>query len=225
LTRKRTLVINFKNFPAILGRGSIRLTQAAESVGQEVGIEVIVAPPASMIGLVASSTSLSVFAQRTENAKVGQSTGALIPEALKASGAAGTILNHSEARTTARELQRLIPRLKSLGLRVCLCAGTRLEVGRLARCGSEFLAVEPPELIGTGIAVSQSNPELVRASVSLARRARYQGQILCGAGIVRGEDVERAVALGVDGILVASSVVNAKDWTKKLAELASPLSR
>ena len=222
---KRTLIVNFKNYPAILGAGSVRLARAAESAAREVGIEVIVAPPVSMIGVVASSVKIPVFSQRTENAELGQSTGALIPEAIKAAGADGTILNHSEAITSSAELDRLIPRIKSLGLSICLCARTTREVRSLAMHGTGYLAIEPPELIGTGIAVSEARPELIKASVRAAKDSGFAGRILCGAGIVEGNDVRKAVDLGVDGILVASSVVKAKDWVGKLTELASPLGR
>ncbi len=220
---KRTLIVNFKNYPAILGPGSVGLARAAESVARAVGVEVIVAPPVSMIGVVASSVKIPVFCQKIENGEVGQSTGALIPEAMKGAGADGTILNHSEARTTSKELNRLIPRLKSIGLRSCVCARTPREVRYLASHRTEYLAIEPTELIGTGIAVSKARPELIKEGVSAARTAGFSGGILCGAGIAEGEDVRKAVDLGVDGILVASSVVKAKDWARKLTELATPL--
>ena len=87
----------------------------------------------------------------------------------------------------------------------------------------EYLAVEPPELIGSGIAVSQARPELLRDTVASARGAGYSGRLLCGAGIVSGEDVRTAVRLGMDGILVASSVVKSKDWRAKVRELAAAL--
>ncbi len=91
------------------------------------------------------------------------------------------------------------------------------------RIGTEYLAVEPPALIGSGIAVSKARPGLVESSVRVAREAGYKGKILCGAGIVDGADVERAVELGVDGVLVASSVVGARDWTAKIRELSLSL--
>jgi len=83
--------------------------------------------------------------------------------------------------------------------------------------------VEPPELIGSGIAVSKAKPELIERTVSAARKAGYGGRILCGAGIVSGEDVAKAVELGADGVLVASSVVKAADWESKVRELANSL--
>jgi len=72
-----------------------------------------------------------------------------------------------------------------------------------------MVAVEPPELIGTGRAVSKENPEIVTESVKRVRRVNASVGILCGAGISTGEDVYAALKLGTTGILVASGVVKA----------------
>ena len=219
----RTLVINFKNYPAVLGDGSVQLALAIERVANAVGVEAIAAPPTPMISLVASKTKLQVYSQSTESALGDRTTGAVLPEAVKAAGAAGTILNHSESRRTVAELEKLVPRLAGLGLGVCLCAQTSEEAAELSRFGTRYLAIEPPELIGTGVAVSKAQPELIERTVFAAREAGYRGKVLCGAGIVSGEDVSRAVQLGADGVLVASSVVKSGDWELKVRELANSL--
>jgi len=189
-------------------------------VSRETNVRLIVVPPTPMLGLVAQSVRIETFAQSVSFSVGDKTTGAVLPEAVKAAGASGTLLNHSEARMTQRKMEVMIPRLAKLGLRTCLCAQNAAEVERLAKFGTEYLAVEPPSLIGSGVAVSKAKPELVQRSVQLARKAGYAGKILCGAGIVDGEDVSRAIELGVDGVLVASSVVRASDWAKKLTELS-----
>jgi len=219
----RTLILNFKNYGEVLGRGSVDLARAAARVASSIDVEVIVAPPSPMLALVSSKADIPIFSQSV-TADVGdKTTGAVLPEAVKAAGASGTILNHSEARLPRKEIEELLPRLKSLGLAVCLCARSIGEAAVMARLGTEYLAVEPPGLIGSGIAVSKAKPGIVRDTVSAARRARYRGKVLCGAGIVEGEDVRRAVELGADGILVASSVVKNRDWQGKIRELAGSL--
>jgi len=220
---RRTLILNFKNYIEVLGAKSVELARAAERVSSVVDIEIVVAPPTPMIGAVASTVNNRVFSQKAELGVVGQSTGALIPESIKAAGAAGCILNHSEARVPPAGLDTAVSRLKSLGLEVCLCAQTPREVRKLAALSADYLAVEPPELIGGGVAVSKARPELIENSVSAARSGAYRGRILCGAGIVDGEDVRMAVKLGVDGVLVSSSVVKAKNWDGKITELALAL--
>jgi triosephosphate isomerase len=219
----RTLIVNFKNYAEILGEGSVGLALAVKRVADAVGVEAIVSPPTPMLGLVASRAKVQVYSQTVGSKTGSMTTGAILPEAIKAAGASGTILNHSESKLPLAELQSLVPRVKNLGLAVCLCAETADEAAKLVPLGPKYLAIEPPELIGSGVAVSKAKPELVEMTVLAVRKAGYGGEVLCGAGIVSGEDVAKAVELGVDGVLVASSVVKAHDWESKVRELAGSL--
>jgi triosephosphate isomerase (TIM) len=220
----RTLLVNFKNYPEVMGEGSVRLALAVKRVSESVYVETIVAPPIPMLALVASKVRVQVYSQ-TVGAKTGdKTTGEILPDAVRAAGATGTILNHSESRRPLSELQDLVPRLGGMGMGVCLCSQDAEEAARLAALSPKYLAIEPPELIGSGIAVSKARPELIQETVTAARKAGFAGRILCGAGIVSGEDVAKAVELGVDGVLVASSVVKASDWESKVMELARSLS-
>jgi triosephosphate isomerase (TIM) len=219
----KTLIVNFKNYPQVLGEGSLKLAMAAEQVARAGGVEVIVSPPMPLLGLVAMEVKIPVFSQTVGSQEGDKTTGAVLPEAVKASGARGVILNHSESRRPLPELRRLVPRLTTLSLDVCLCSRTASESARLAGLGTRYLAVEPPELIGSGTAVSKARPGLIRETVSAVTKSGYAGKILCGAGIVSGEDVRKAVELGAEGVLVSSSVVKASDWNGKLRELAEPL--
>lgn len=217
------LIVNFKNYPEVLGKGSLLLARAAERAASATGAEIIVAPPTPMLSLVASKSSVRVFSQSVGPDSGDRSTGAILPEAVKAAGAQGTILNHSESRLPPTTLKALVPRVAGIGLEVCLCARTSREAASLAALKSEYLAVEPPELISSGMAVSMAQPEIVRRTVSAARAAGYRGKILCGAGIISGPDVRRAIELGAEGVLVASGVVKAKDWENKILELSRSL--
>lgn len=217
-------IINFKNYPEAAGSKAIDLASAVQSLRPANAVEFIVAPPTPMLGAVAAASSLQVFCQGTTEGEAGKSTGRIVLEAVKAAGAAGTILNHSESRLGEPETASLVARARGLGLKTCVCAGTSGEAGRLALLAPDYLAVEPPELVGTGVAVSRARPEVVSETVEAARRAGYKGSVLCGAGITGRDDVEKAVALGVDGILVSSAVVLAKDWRAKVGELSGPLS-
>lgn len=220
----KVLIINLKNYTEVLGNQSVKLAQAAEAVARKIKeVDIIVAPPHPVLGLVTSKVQIPVFSQSVSDVEGGMTTGAIVPEAVVSVRAAGTLLNHSEARIERAQIERLVPRLKKLGLKVCLCANGDTEAEELSKLGPEFLAVEPPELIGSGIAVSKAKPEVVSGTVLRARRAGYRGKILCGAGIVDGKDVEAAVKLGAEGILVASAVVRAKSWEDKITELAIPL--
>ena len=218
-----TIILNLKNYPEVLGEGSLRIAGAAQRASSKTGVEVIVAPPGPMVALVVSRATIPVFSQTTGSETGDKTTGAFLPEAVKAAGARGTLLNHSESSRPLSELKRLVPRLRGLSLVVCLCAGTTSQAVTLSRLEPDYIAVEPPELIGSGVAVSKAKPELVSRTVSKVRDTGFRGKILCGAGIVNGEDVKRAVELGAEGVLVSSSVVKARDWESKIEELAHSL--
>ncbi len=86
-----------------------------------------------------------------------------------------------------------------------------------------IVAIEPPELIGTGIPVSKANPDVVVGSVEAVKGVSKNVKVLCGAGISTGDDVRAAIDLGTDGVLLASGVVKAKDPKKALLDLAGGL--
>jgi triosephosphate isomerase (TIM) len=219
----RTLIVNFKNYPEVLGEGSVKLAQAVQQVAEELRVEAIVAPPIPMLSLVAWRVKIPVFSQTVGQDSGDKTTGAILIESVRGAGASGTILNHSESTRPVAELRKLVPKLDAAGMEVCLCARTTKEAVRMSTLGTKYLAVEPPELIGSGIAVSRARPGLIKDTVSEVRNAGYKGRILCGAGIVSGEDVEKSLELGAEGVLVSSSVVKAQHWDSKLRELAHSL--
>jgi triosephosphate isomerase len=85
------------------------------------------------------------------------------------------------------------------------------------------LAIEPPELIGKGVAVSKANPSIIKDSVQVVKQISSTVRILCGAGIVDKYDVEKALELGAEGILISSGVIKSSSWYNKILELSSVL--
>src|SRR5579863_5106331 len=199
MTSKPIFFVNFKNYPEILGEGSVSLARAVDKAAEDSGVLGVVAPPAPLIGLVSSRVSIAVYSQRVDSAVGDKTTGAVLPEAVKGAGGSGTLLNHSEARIPVPEIESLMTRLESLNMKVCLCAASAREAVSLSKVRPAWLAVEPPELIGTGVAVSRAKPEVVSGTVSALRESGYDGRILCGAGIVTGSDARAAMELGDDG--------------------------
>ncbi|MGB7881588.1 MAG: triose-phosphate isomerase, partial [Nitrososphaeraceae archaeon] len=91
----------------------------------------------------------------------------------------------------------------------------------IATFNPDFIAIEPPELIGSGKAVSKENPSIITESISAVAEKSDSSKVICGAGIVDKVDVESALKLGAKGILVASGIIKAKSWYEKIHELAS----
>jgi triosephosphate isomerase (TIM) len=186
-------------------------------------VKTVVAPPPPSLSLVAQNLDIPVFCQHLDDMQAGQSTGFFIPELARSFGASGSILNHSEHRLEYQTIRHLVQTLRKLDMVSVVCARTPDEAAELARLNPNFIAIEPPELIGSGKAVSKENPKVILDTVKLVSANSESTRVICGAGIVDKSDVRSAVDLGVIGILVASGIVKAKSWYEKILELGSGL--
>ena len=72
------------------------------------------------------------------------------------------------------------------------------------------------------ISKSGNTPE-IKVLVPLIKSAKNKTKLLCGAGIVSGQDVAKALELGSKGILVASGIIKAKNWTKIIEEFSKAM--
>ncbi len=222
--RTPTLIINFKNYLEAAGEGALKLAKVAEEVALETNTSIVVCPPLPNLSQVCAAVKIPVFAQHTDPERVGSSTGAIVAEVIKASGAKGSILNHSEKRLDTNKIASTIKRLREVGLVSVVCAKEPPEVSLYAEFSPDYIAIEPPELIGSGVAVSRAKPEAITESVKAAAKNPYV-EIICGAGIVDGKDVEAALKLGVCGVLVASGIIKAPDWRSKILEMSKALTK
>ena len=222
--RTPTLIINFKNYLEAAGEGALKLAKVAEEVALETNTSIVVCPPLPNLSQVCAAVKIPVFAQHTDPDKAGSSTGAIVAEVIKASGAKGSLLNHSEKRLDVNKIASAIMRLREVGLVSVVCAKEPSEVSLYAELSPDYIAIEPPELIGSGVAVSRAKPEVITESVKAAAK-NPDVEIICGAGIVDGKDVEAALRLGVCGVLVASGIVKASDWRSKILEMSKALTQ
>lgn len=215
---KRPLIINFKNYEEASAASSVRLARAAQKVAKAMKVEIVVAPPQPALALVAESVEIPVFCQHVDSEKVGSSTGFFIPEVAKSYGAVGSLINHSEHRIEVKSIAAIVERMRKLKMISVVCARTPHEVMEMSVFQPDYVAIEPPELIGSGRAVSKENPAIITRSIEAAGN---RSKVICGAGITDMSDVKAALKLGSKGILVASGVVKAESWANKITELAS----
>jgi len=216
-------IINCKNYEEIAGDKIIKFIKIVEKISKKYKIKIAVAPPQHLVGLV-SKSSIPILAQHIDVSKVGSTTGFVVPELLKKSGVSGSLINHSEHRISSKEIAYLVPKLRDLKMISILCVKDVSEAKKYAKLNPDYIAIEPPELIGSGKAVSKEKPDLIIKAVEAVKSAKNKTKLLCGAGIVSGEDVSKASELGSQGILVASGIIKAKSWTTMISEFAKALS-
>ena len=212
------IVVNFKTYREATGKNAVSLAKLCEKVAKESKTNIIAAVQAADIAAVSKAVRIPVWAQHVDNIAYGKNTGFILPDAVKEAGASGTLLNHAEHKLDYKILAATIEICKRLGLTTVVCAANNREAAAAARFSPDFIAVEPPELIGTGIPVSKAKPEVVTKSIAAVNKVKSI-PVLCGAGINKGEDVKKALELGTEGVLLASSVTTAGNPEAVLRDL------
>ncbi|MFH1545931.1 MAG: triose-phosphate isomerase [Patescibacteria group bacterium] len=214
------IIVNFKTYESAVGENAVALAKIHEVVAEETGAEIAVAVNALDLEKVVAAVSIPVFAQHVDAAGFGSFTGRIPPALVKKMGAVGTLLNHSERRLGG-QLAECVTAAKAAGLKVIICAEDDAEAERIAaEFKPDFVAVEPPELIGGDISVTTANPEVVENAVKKVGTT----PLLVGAGVKNGADVKTALKLGAKGVLLASGVTKAENPAEVLRDLASGLS-
>src|SRR5437867_9823117 len=217
------IVLNFKTYSEALGKNGWDLATRFASVADDTGASIVLCPPMSDLAHVAKLVHIPVFAQHVDAVEAGPTTGWSPPEALLEAGAAGTLINHSERKVAWEEMAKSIPRCQELGLEVVACADDISEAETLAKLSPEYIAIEPPELIGGEVSVTTAKPEVITKAVERIRGANPNVGVLCGAGVKARKDVGKALELGTVGVLLSSGVVKAKDPEKALRDLVKGL--
>ncbi|MFZ8789651.1 MAG: triose-phosphate isomerase [Acidilobaceae archaeon] len=219
---RRLLVVNFKAYDTAFGARALELALEASKLSSRLSkVRVILAVPALVASRILAVYD-DVYLQHVDPVGFGAYTGFTPLDALRVEGVRGTIISHSEHKVTYRDLALITSRAKLLGLEVLACADTPEEAVAVALLDPTMVAVEPPELIGSGIPVSRAKPEIITRSVEAVRRISNV-PILAGAGISEALDAVRAVELGASGVLVASAIMKYKSPELSLRSFAEAL--
>ena len=217
------MIINFKTYPEVEGSKTLTLAESCLEVSEETGVQISICPPVPELSLIASAVSLPVFSQHVDARKPGSSTGWITPQLVAASGASGSLLNHSEHRMVLADIAYAVDVCRSLDLSTIVCTDTAVTSAAAASISPDFIAVEPPELIGGDVSVTDARPEVVSEAVAAVENINGNIKVLCGAGVKTGKDVAKAIELGASGVLLASGVVKAADPKKVLRDLVSQI--
>lgn len=205
---KPIVVINLKTYQQ--GEKAVKVAKEMEKVDKNI----ILGVQASDLYEIAKKTKLKIYAQHVDYYEPGRNTGYILPEAVKKDGAVGTFLNHSEHKLSYDILKKTIERCRKVKLKILVFASNLKEAEKIQKLKPDYLAIEPPELVGGNKSVSTAKPELIRKI-----KSKIKMKFLVGAGVHTHEDVVIACKLGAAGIAVSSAITKAKNSGKKLREL------
>ena len=217
------IIVNLKTYEQGYGADGFELCKIMEEISLEHNVNLAAA--VSAIDLIDYSDNLKIpiFAQHVDGVTYGSNTGSILPEAVKYSGAVGTLVNHAECQMSWEEIEKTINRCKEIGLSTVLCTADLESSEKGSHLNPAMIAVAPPELIGGEISVSTAKPEIISDTVEIVKEINSDISVLCGAGVKNQEDVSKAITLGSEGILLASGVVKSSEPRKVLLDLIKGL--
>ena len=215
--KKPLLLINLKVYDEAIGN-YVGIAKIARKIADEMDVSIAIAP--SHLVLKEVSKILPTFAQNIDSFEPGAHTGSVIAEEVKKAGAVGALINHSEKRLSTNDVKTCVERCRQNELISVVCVANELEAREYARFYPDFIAIEPPELIGK-TSVSTANPRIVTDSVHYVKSSAKNVEVLCGAGIKTKGDIQKALELGVVGVLVSSGIVKSKNVEMAIREAAN----
>lgn len=193
----------------LYGEDMLKLAKVIDKTAMKYDVDVIVTPQYTDIPLLSNNTErIFVFAQHMDYLPVGRGLGSVLPEAVKAAGAVGVMLNHAEKKLTLDEVEKTIKRADEVGLATIVCADTVEEITAIAKMSPNLLVAEPTELIGTG---QTSDFGYVKATIESVRAINPDIMVLQGAGISNGQDVYNMIAQGAQATGSTSGIIKAPD--------------
>ena len=148
-----------------MGKKGLEIAKAAEKISEESGIPIGVCPQFLDLRMISENVDIPVYAQHFDAVSPGSHTGNVLVETLKDCGLKGSLLNHSEKRMVLADLEKSIEMAKNHNLETIVCTNNIGVSKAVAVMNPDMIAIEPPELIGSGIPVSKANPEVVEGTV------------------------------------------------------------
>lgn len=223
ITRTPMVILNFKTYLESTGKNALKLAKASQDVAKDTGVNIAVAVQHADLLRVSGEVEIPVLAQHVDAVDAGGHTGSVLLESVKEAGAVGTLINHSEMRMKLADIQNVVAKTNENEMISVLCTNNIETSAAAATMKPTFVAIEPPELIGSGIPVSQAEPEVVEGTVEVIHQIDPEVKVLCGAGISTGDDMRAALKLGSEGVLLASGIILARDAKAALMDLVSKI--
>lgn len=215
-----TIIVNLKTYEKGSKDRATALAETCETVAHNTGASIAVAVQNADIYRISQAVGIPVYAQHLDPHSYGSNTGKDIAETVVYNGADGVLINHSEDTAPLDVIEDAVARAQNNDLDTIVCIGDPGSAEQVTAYGPDFIAYEPPELIGGDTSVSTAAPELVENAVNSSAVP-----VLCGAGIKDGDDVREALDLGTEGVLIASGVVKADDPEAVLYDLVDGIQR
>ncbi|MBO4868211.1 MAG: triose-phosphate isomerase [Clostridia bacterium] len=214
--------IGTKNY--VYGDTVLEYAKAADAAAEKYDIDVLFITPAVEIRRVVENTKhLIVLAPYMDTLRPGRGMADILPEALKAAGAQGVVINHCEKPMSLPQMKKTIDRARELDFLVFACADTLEEAKAIAQLHPDIINPEPSAIIGGGNGVSPM--DYVKDSIKVIKDIYPDILVEQAAGITNGRQVYDFIMAGSEAAGAASGIMNAADPVAMIDEMIAATRR
>jgi triosephosphate isomerase len=219
MASKKLLFVNFKNYQQSFD-GFPSLYQELEGIAKKYPrVKVIFTPPPLLATKLSSLLDISVWSQHLDPLPLKRATGFSPIEGAKFVGIEGTFLNHSEKPLGEKKLQEALVIAKKAAIATMVFVSSPSKISVVKRLEPDFIAYEPPELIGAGVSRGVSVASAKKEIIPKAVKEAGSIPLIVGAGIHEGNDIRVAIESGSAGGAVSSAIVTAPNPPDVLGDL------
>jgi triosephosphate isomerase len=209
----------------LYGEEVLALAMHADQVSEKYNVQVVFTPQYVDIPILARQVkNIFIFAQHMDYLDIGRGVGSVLPEAVKAAGAAGVLLNHAEKPLSLEEIDRTIQRADEVGLGTMVCADAFENAAAVAHLGPNILLAESPKLIGIGKRGDDDQQAITKIN-QIVWDINPDIRVMHSAGISNGEDVYQIIAAGAQATGSTSGIIKALDPYQMLEEMIASVRR
>ena len=214
--------IGTKNY--IYGDTVLEYAIAADKAAEKYDIDVLFITPAVEIRRVVENTKhLIVLAPYMDTLRPGRGMADILPEALKAAGAKGVVINHCEKPMSLPQMKATIDRARELDFLVFACADTLEEAKAIAQLHPDIINPEPSAIIGGGNGVTPM--DYVMDSIREIKAIYPDIMVEQAAGITCGQQVYDFIMAGSEAAGAASGIMKAADPLAMIDEMIAATRR
>jgi triosephosphate isomerase len=195
--------VGVKNY--IYGDAVFEMAKILEACSKKYDIDVLYIVPYTDIRRVAENTDLIIIAPYMDTLRPGRGIADVLPEAIRAAGAHGVLMNHCERPISLHAIKETIHRANELDLLSFACADSIMEAKAIAQLHPDIINPEPTELIGSGTA---SDMSYVKESIKAIKAIDPHILVEQAAGITRGQQVYDFICAGSEGAGAGSGIFN-----------------
>lgn len=206
-----------KNY--IYGDAVLEFAMAADKAAVKYDVDVLFISPYTEIRRIREHCPhLIIIAPYMDTLRPGRGMADVLPEALKAAGAQGVVINHCECPMTLTAIKKTIDRANELDMLSFVCADTIEEAMALAQLHPDIINPEPTELIGSGQA---SDMSYVKQAIQAVKSIDKNIMVEQAAGITTAQQIYDFIMAGSEAAGSASGVLKSPRPLELLDEMIS----